>query len=229
MAAPGSGSGVAASDCHDNTAVTNPLPDGITPASACLARGLLWRPAPVGTAVPPSLGDAPAPLCPPRGTEGLWQSTPSPPQRRAGGVSPRPRCKVPAAPVHPGAGRAGSPRSVLCPVPARGHRCPQEACCHQSTANCPGGLSEPGLVCRKAPTTTRALRFGVRGSAKSHAIPLSCCGSFAPSFGTEVRGIASAGAPGSPGTPSLLLGACKAGGRPPLLFPRVRPVALVTP
>lgn len=42
---PGSGSSITATDCHDNTAVTNPQPDGIMPALACSAPGLLWRPA----------------------------------------------------------------------------------------------------------------------------------------------------------------------------------------
>lgn len=44
------------------------------------------------------------------------------------------------------------------PVPKRLSSMPY---CHQSMANCPGGLLEPGLVCRKVPKTTHTLRLGV--------------------------------------------------------------------
>lgn len=219
-AAAGSGSGIAASDCHDNTAVTNPLPDGITPASACSARGLLWRPAPVGTTEPSSPGDTPAgTLLSPEGNRGGC-GHPQPPQR-CGGFSLA-GCEVPVAPVRPGAGRAGPPWGVPCPVPARGRPCPQEA---ELKAVLPS--KPPGLVCRESARDQRA-RVAIRwpGISRIARNPFQLWRRHRAVLRTEVRGIA----PRRPLChPTCFWALSRWEEGPPLLFPGVRPLALVTP
>jgi len=189
------GSGIAAGDCHDNTAVTNPLPDGITPTPACSAPGLLWRPAPVGTAAAPALGDVVAPLCPPRGSGGLC-GAPSPPQLSARGVSPRPQRKVLAAPIRPRTGCPVSRPSAGPPVSPGG--CAGRCAAVRARVTAPEISWSPGWSAGRRQDDARA-RYGSASADEPN--PMKPWRRLRGDLRTEVRAIAPAG---TPGTPSLL-------------------------
>lgn len=211
-----------ASDCHDNTAVTNPLPDGITPPSAGSARGLLWRPAPGGYHHRSGMRRHPG-----RTGGGAVPEQPQPPQRCAGGVCPRLRCKVPAAPVHPGAGRAG-----------------RAGCPSAGPPLSPGGWGDAMMPPKhgRSPRRAHGARAGLQESARGTRACSRAASVPSPNRVKPREIVAAAScrprnrgardrAHRHPGVPQLGQGGRKGkvGGRPPLLFPRVRPIALATP